>query len=195
LSILSSPQIPLDSAKSIHRGRPNPAASAGGRPIISEWMGGLPRNQQPALLHLVAGLPALSPAYVARTWSKAGGSCSTAGASYLLTQLVGLGIVAEATGRRTWRLYVPADLAHLRQFGRPLRAGKGDARDLLADDRAPIVLDGITATPLAPMAMPGPVEADWAAMMAAIDAVNDRASQVLAQRGRTAVMDEDGGLS
>ena len=140
-------------------------------------------SRLPALLHLVATMPAVSPAYVTQAWAKTM-PCTAAGASHLLRQLVALDIVAEATGRQTWRLYVPADLTHLRQFGRPLDAGKGklDPRDLLADDRAPMTLDGMTTMPLEPMVMPGPVEEDWAAMMAAIDTVNARAQSFLAHR-------------
>jgi len=153
-------------------------------------LGARSNSRLPALLHLVAALPAVSPAYVAQAWKKTM-PCTAAGASHLLRQLVALDIVAEATGRQTWRLYVPVDLAYLRQFGRPLVAGKGkvDALDLLADDRAPMTLDGMTTTPLEPMVMPGPVEADWAAMMAAIDGVNERAQKFWTDRTKRALED------
>jgi len=148
-------------------------------------LGARTNSRLPGLLHLVATLPAISPAYVVKAWARTT-PCTAAGASHLLRQLVALDIVTEATGRRTWRLYVPADLAHLRQFGRSVGASKGkiDPLDLMADDRAPMTLDGMTTAPLEPMVMPGPVEADWAAMMAAIDLVNDRAQRFLIDRNK-----------
>jgi len=57
------------------------------------------------LVDLLAAAPALGAAQVAGALGM-----TTAGASLLLEQLAGLGIVQEVTGRRTWKLYMPQEL-------------------------------------------------------------------------------------
>jgi hypothetical protein len=136
------------------------------------------------VLHLAAILPALSAAFVARRLATPARDCPARGASFPLRELAAEGILAEITGRRSWRLFVPADLAYLRQLERfrgALAIGRQPASAMImrerAEETAKAALPPITGRPR--LVMTEPVEADWAALMADIDQATLKAAACL----------------
>jgi hypothetical protein len=139
-----------------------------------DGLGALRSNARlPRLLQLVASLPGLSSVFVAERLTTPHRSCTVAGASFLLKSLVARGVLVEASRRRSWRLYVPADLALLRDIVRPpgprKRKAAPDRQELLADERAPLSLDGIELTRLERARPFSDRDAEWAALIADID--------------------------
>jgi hypothetical protein len=131
----------------------------------------------PQLLHLLAHSPGVSAVLAARYLSRLGRKCTVPGASFLLRALVERHIVVEVSGRRSWRFYVPSDLARLKGLNiDPARAGlKGRAgpAELFADSLPPVTLEDIEVTPLR-FPPPAVSEIDWGSLFAEIDAANQR---------------------
>ena len=156
----------------------------------ASWQGAIAdqrsNSRLPRLLHLVASFPALGSVFVAKRLSASSRSCTVPGASFMLDALVKRGILVEASGRRSWRRYVPADLAHLqgRSATKQLKPGQGmpAPADVFADARPDVSIDGLEFRPLALRELPSVSDTDWEALLAEIDSVNRRAKDRLKAR-------------
>ena len=142
-------------------------------------------SRLPQLLHLAASLPGLSSAYVARRLGTAERPCTVPGASFLLNELGRRGVLVEVSLRQSWRLYVPADLAHLQLLPRRGRgtmhrpAAEPERADLLGDDRPAVSLEGMIVTRIEHPAVSSAVEADWTELIADIERATQRAKGLI----------------
>lgn len=143
-------------------------------------------SRLPQLLHLVASFPALGAVFVAKRLSANTRPCTVPGASFMLDALVKRGILVEASGRRSWRRYVPADLAYLQGLSatKRLQPGQGAPAptDVFADARPAVSIEGLEFRPLALRELPSVTDTGWEALLAEIDSVNRRAKDLLKAR-------------
>lgn len=151
------------------------------------WQGAIAdqrsNSRLPQLLHLAASFPALGSAFVARRLSASARPCTVPGASFMLDALVKRGILVEASGRRSWRRYVPTDLAHLQGLAasKRLKPGQGAPAptNVFADGRPKVSIEGLEFRPLALRELPRVTDTDWEGLLSEINSVNRRARDLL----------------